>query len=106
MSPKALRFCAGDTPALHLLGQPRPSLQPYLGTGNSPLFALKMKIILCCEKAAEKLPRQQLLLKAVCTLHPSRRPLAWAPGCEHSDHYLLLQSCLWHWKNTHADFIF
>lgn len=106
VSPRSAAGLCWDTPALHLLGQPRPLLQPYLGTGNSPLLALKMKIVLSHEKAAEKLPRQQLLIKAVCTPHPSRRPLARAPGCEHSDRYLLLQSCLWHWKNAHADFIF
>lgn len=72
--------CASiSTPCLLPAG-PVPSQRLYLGIGNSPLFRLKMKIILCCEKVPEMFPRRQLLVEVGFAPHPAQASLclgAW-----------------------------
>lgn len=102
--------CRGQLPlpalsidALHLLPAGLvPSQQPYSGMGNSSLFILKMKMILCCEKVPEKFSKRQLLVKAVFYPVPfTSIPCldAWQ-AVSTVTITCFLHSYLWHWKNT------
>ena len=81
---------------------PVPSRRPCSGTGNSLLFVLKMKIVLCCENGLKSSAGGSCWSRWSFTLRPSQASLRL--GARRAGSTVtatcLLPSCRWRWEST------